>query len=552
MVSRLSQDSPHPGGGPGPEEGGLTLRTLSGFKWAFLTSGGQALLSLAIMMTLSRLLTPQDFGLLAIALVFIALAETAGRSGLGPALVQRYDLTEHHIATALTLAVAVAVPLSAALWILAPLLCSLVGEPEAAPVLRILSLYVVFSGVGLVSEHLLHRRLRFRALMTAAILSQAVGNGLVAVVLALMDWGVEALVWGVVARQAVFSATVILLEPVRPRLYAGRREIADLLRTGAGFSAVAVFSFLANRGLNLVIARTLGAAALGLFTRAHALAVVSARLGPVIAKVLLPSMARRQHRVERLRAVHRGGVEMLSLTVLPASLMIAMTAPEIVAVVLGGQWDGAAPALRILALAGVLQAFSVLHVPVIRSLGAVYRETWRRALFFVLLMAGTWFASRWGLAGVAAAAVVAGVVLQGLLAHLALDLLGTRWASLLRCLVPALWTGLWSTAALWIAVSEARGAALPPVVALALELAVWGAAAGTATWFAPHFAQPAFPHWALAQLPFNDMGRAGPPLRALFTHLARRWPAPQAGEAVPDRQTETELPPVGPSSRRGT
>ena len=411
---------------------------------------------------------------------------------------------------------------------------------------------VVLSGAGLVSEHLLHRRLRFRVLMTATILSQAVGNGLVAIVLALMDRGVEALVWGVVARQAVFSAAVILLEPVQPRLFAGRREIAALLRTGAGFSAIAVFTFLANRGRSLVIARTLGAAALGLYTRAHALAVVSARLGPVMAKVLLPSMARRQHRVERLRAVHRGGIELLSLAVLPASLMIAMTAPEIIAVVLGRQWEGAVPALRILALAGVLQGFIALHVPVIRSLGAVYRETWRRALFFVLLIAGTWLASRWGLAAVAAVAVAAGVVLQGLLAQLALDLLGTRWTSLLRCLVPALWTGLWSTAALWIAVAGARSTAMPPVVALALELAVWGAAAGAATWFAPNFARPAFPHWALTQLPFNDMGRAGPRLRALFAHLPRRWPAPQAGEAVPDRQTEAELPRPGASSRRGT
>ena len=301
----------------------------------------------------------------------------------------------------------------------------------------------------------------------------------------------------------------------------------------------------------LTSARTLGAAALGLYTRAHALAVVSARLGPVMAKVLLPAMARRQHRVERLRAVHRGGIEMLSLAVVPASLMIAMTAPEIIAVVLGPQWEGAAPALRILALAGVLQAFSALHVPVIRALGAVYRETWRRAVFFVLLMAGAWLASRWGLAAVATAAVAAGIVRQGLLAHLALDLLGTRWTGLLRCLVPAVWTGLWSTAAVWIATAGARSAALPPVVALALELAVWGAAAGAATWCAPHFARPASPHWALAQLPFNDMGWAGPRLRALFAHLARRWPAPPPGEAVPDRQTAAELPRAGASSRRG-
>ena len=550
-MSRVSQDPPRPGVGPGPEGAGLTLRTLSGFRWAFLTSGGQALLSLGIMMTLSRLLVPEDFGLLAIALVFFALAETAGRNGLGPALVQRYDLTERHIAAALTLAVAVSVPLAAALWVLAPLLCSLAGEPEAAPVLRTLSFATALSGAGLVSQYLLHRHLRFGALMTAAILSQAVGNGLVAIVLALMDRGAGALVWGVVARQAVFSATVILLQPVRPRLFAGRREIADLLGTGAGFSAIAVFNFLANRGLIVVIARMLGGAALGLYTRAGALAVVSARLGPVMKEVLLPAMARRQHRIERLRAVHRGGLEMLLLAALPASLMIAVAAPEIVAVVLGPRWEGAAPVLRILALAGVLQAMSAVHVPVIRALGAVYRESWRRALHFVLLMAGAWFASRWGLVGVAAAFGAAWVVLVGLLAQLALELLGTRWTALLRCLVAPLWTCLWSTAALWLAAAGVRSASLPPVVALALELAVWAAAAGAATWFAPHFARPTFQQWTLVQLPFDDMGRVGLGLRAALAHMARRWPAPQARGPVPDPRMEADPSPAGASPRGG-
>ena len=547
-MSRLPRNPPPPGGAAGPnadepagggaEGADLALRTLSGFKWAFATAGGQALLSLAIAMTLARLLTPEDFGLLAIALVFLALADTAGRHGLGTALVQRHELTERHVATAFTFALAIALLLAAALWLLAPALCRLIGEPDAAPVLRTLSLAAALAGAGLVSEHLLRRRLRFRALMMAAILSQVIGNGLVAIGLALLDGGVWALVWGVVVRKAVFTLAVIAFEPVRPRLLAGRRETADLLRTGVGFSATAVFRFLANRGLDVAIAHTLGATALGLHTRAAALAVVSARLGPVLTEVLMPAMARSQHRVGRLRAVHRAGIEMLSLSALPASLAIAVCAPEIVAVLLGARWEGAVPALRILALAGVLQAFHALHVSVIRAMGAVYRETWRRAVFFVLLMTGAWFGSRWGLAGVAAASVVAWVVLQGLLAQLALGLLGTGWTALLRHFVPALWTGVWSTAALWPGAAAIRSMSLPPVAALALELALWAAAAAAAAYLAPRFARPAFPHWALAQLPFDDMGRAGPLLRNALAHLVRRWPIPLGHGPWPDPQAK--------------
>ena len=547
---RRAQDPARPDGFE-PEGSALTLRVLSGLKWAFVTAGGQALLSLAIAMALVRLLTPGDFGLLAIALVFLALADTAGRRGLGTAVVQRHELTERHVATAFTLALATALPLAAALWVLAPALCRLIGEPEAAPVLRTLCLATAIAGAGMVSEYLLRRRLRFRALMAAAILSQAVGNGLVAVGLALLDGGVWALAWGTVARQAVFTLAVIAFEPVRPRLLAGRRETADLLRTGAGFSATAVFSFLANHGLNVAIAHMLGAAALGLFTRALALGVVSVRLGPVLAEVLLPAMARRQHRAARLRAVHRTGIEMLSLAALPASLMLAVCAPEIVAVVLGARWDGAVPALRILALAGAVQALGALHVSVIRAMGAVYRETWRRAVYFAVLMTGVWFASRWGLAGVAVAVGAAWIVLQGLLVQLVLGLLGTGWTALLRRFVPALWTGFWSTATLWLAAGEVRAASLPPVAALALELAVWGAAAAAATWFAPRFARPVFPHWALTQLPFDEMGRTGLRLRAALACLARRWPAPLAHDPVPDRQAKAGIARALTSQGRG-
>ena len=517
------QDLPVPRDPPGGDDG-LFSRTLSGFKWAFLSSAGQALLSLAILMVLARLLTPGDFGQLAVGLVFIALADALGRRGLGPALIQRYDLTQRHIATGFMLSLATGIALAGALWVLAPWLAWLSAEPRTASILRALSLATVFSGAGVVSEYRLRRDLRFRELMGAAVLSQAIGNGLVAIALALMDHGVWALVWGTVARQAVFSLVAIAFSPAPRGLGPGRLEAADLLRTGAGFSAIALINALSAQALRLVIARTLGPAPLGMYTRAQALAVVPQRLSPVLANVLLPAMARRQRRIDRLRIVHLNGTELLSLGAWPASLMIAVSAPEIVAVVLGPQWAGAVPALRILALVGVLRALNALHVPVIRATGAVYGESWRRAVYFALLVTGAWFASRWGLVGVAAAAAAAQILLHGLLAHLALGVLGVRCTQLLARHVPALWAGAWATAALSLAAWTLRAAASPAAASLTLQLAAWAIAAVAAVYFAPPFARPAFPHWGLDRLPFDGMGRAGRWARAALVHLARRWP----------------------------
>ena len=114
-----------PGGGAtggiedaGAGEPGLTARTLSGLKWAGLGAAGQALLSLAILAALARLLAPAEFGVLAIALVFITVAHALGHRNIGAAIVQRAGLTDRHIAAAVTLSVTASAVLVAALWVL--------------------------------------------------------------------------------------------------------------------------------------------------------------------------------------------------------------------------------------------------------------------------------------------------------------------------------------------------------------------------------------------------------------------------------------------------
>ena len=209
----------------------LTLRTLSGFKWQTLAMGASSLVSLLTVMLLARLLTPQDFGQLAVAQAFISMADVLGQRGLGPAIVQRFALTRRHVATGFTLALASALALAAAIWVLAPWLALLVGAPDTEPVVRALAPMLLLTGAGLVSEHRLRRHLRFRELMIAAVASKILGSGIVAVGLALMDHGVWSLVFGALARQGAYSLAMLALAPPRG-LGAGRREAADLVRTG--------------------------------------------------------------------------------------------------------------------------------------------------------------------------------------------------------------------------------------------------------------------------------------------------------------------------------
>ena len=511
-------------GSPGsaPDGSSLTARTLAGLKWAGLAEAVQALLSLSILAALSRLLTPADFGLLAIAMIFVTAAQVLGHRNIGSAIVRHPGLTDRHVAAGLALSAAAGVLLAAGVWGLAPAAARFFGEPAVAPVLKTLSLAIVIAGLGTVPESLWRRQLRFRALSAAEVLAQALGYGVVAIALAASGLGVWALVWGVVMRHAVHAATVFAAAPRLPRPGLARRETGELLRAGAGFSSIALFDLAAWQGSRLVVGSALGAASLGYFTRATALSSLAGYPGRVLGGVMFPSMAQRQHRRDRLGVVYLHGVEMLSLAALPLGLMLAVCAPEIVAVVLGAQWDAAVPVLRILAVGTVARIGGIVNMPVTRAMGALGRVAWRQAAYACLLLAGVAAGCRWGLGGVAAATVGALVVSWLTMTQLTLSLLGLGWRALLRRHLPALWAGAWAAPALLLTAMLARQAELPAAAALAAEFAACAAAVGAASWHAPRFARIRFPGWGLAHLPLGSMGRPGRWLSFGLTCLARR------------------------------
>lgn len=510
-------------------EGAIPLggRTLGALGWSYATVVSKTLLTLLVLVTLSRLLDPRDFGLFAIAWILVELAVRFGQAGIGHALIQRDELTDRHIEAGFTLSVITGGVIAAAVWLAAPLVGRLFDEPAVIQPLQTLAPAFVVAGAGVVSAHLLRRGLRFKQLMAADLVSYLAGYGLTATALAFRGFGVWALVWGELVRVLLYTAAVTLYAPprLRPRLPA--RESAEILSPGVGLAVVQVFDFVVRMGGCFVVARWLGAAPLGYYTRADRLASLPFQyVSGSLFEVAFPAMARGQRRLDQLRLVHLHCMELLSLAATPLSVLMVVGATEVVAVVLGGQWDATVSVVEVLALAIPFQTCGVLNVAAVRATGAVRQETWRQAMHAVLVVLGAWFGSRWGLSGVAAAMVGAQVAAHLLMTQAALSLLGLRWRQLLQRWLPALWAGAWGALALWLAVGWLRALALPGVAALAAETVVWGAAVAAALVFTPSFARLRSLPWALANLPFDALG---PPGRWLRSGL-RRLPSSRGAD----------------------
>lgn len=482
------------------------------------------LLSLLILAILARVLPPGDFGLLGIALIFVGFTEIFGNLGVGPAIVQRLDLTDLHVDIAFTLSVILGAVMTVAIWLFAPIGALLFDEPIVSQMLKALSIVFVIAGFGVVPEHMLRRKLQFKNLIVADLLSQSLGYGLVAIIMAFLGFGVWSLVIGTVIRYTLRTAILIRFRPPHLRFRWASPEAIDLLGYGTGFSLTSVSNFIAQQGGPFVIGRSLGIAALGYYTRAYSLISLPLRLGSRLIHVLFPAMSERQEQRERLGDVYICGIEILSLVAFPASALLFLSAPEIVAVVLGGQWGTVVPVLQILAMTIMIRTCEAMNPPVVRALGAVYGEAWRQAIFALLSVTGAWFGSQWGLRGIATAIVIAWMVVHLLMTQLSLSLLGLPWRRLTRCHLPAVWTGFWVALALLVATQQLRAASVPIVASLIIELLVGIAAAIAAVYFAPPFAQPLSIDWVLRNVHFDAMGKLGNYLYRILILLYHRSP----------------------------
>jgi O-antigen/teichoic acid export membrane protein len=424
---------------PDPIPRDMTRSTLSGLGWTFLGTGGQISVQLLVLIVLARLLTPEDFGIVAAALVVVGFSAVFSQLGVGPALVQREDLRPAHLRTAFTLSLLLGLAFFALAWVLAPAFADFFHSEQVVPVLRMMALGFPVQGMGVVAESLLQRELRFRWLAAVETTSVAVGYGGIGIAAALLDFGVWALV---AANLAQYLLKTVLLFAVRPHTVVPlleKRAFAELIHFGGGHTLARISNFLAGQGDNLVVGRTLGPAALGIYGRAYHFMVAPAVLfGQVLDRVLFPTLARYQDRPDLLAWAYRRGVALIALVTLPAGVLLFVLAPEVIHVLLGPKWVEVVVPFQILSLGMLFRTSYKLSDSLVRATGAVYRRAWRQAVYAGLVITGAWVGQFAGLGGVAAGVLAAVAVNFLLMAHLSLSLTTLTWRGFAAANLPGL------------------------------------------------------------------------------------------------------------------
>lgn len=421
----------------------LRSQALSGFRWTASVRLASQVLTWAITLVVIRLLTPADYGLLAMATVFVAFLAMFSELGLGAAVVQKADVDELLLRRIFGVILIIHFSLAALLMLSAPLIGAFYDEPRVIPVIRVLSLQFVLAGFAVIPDAQLQRRMEFRN-RSLLDLSGAIVASFTTLAMAFSGAGVWALVAGSILNQIVKTIGTNWLSPFWHWPDFSVKGLRSLLRFGGHISAAQVFWMFYSQVDMLICAKLLGKEVLGFYSVAmHLASLPSQRISGLVNQVAFPTFSRMQHDLPKVGANVLLGVRILSFFAFPVLWGMSSIAPEMVEVMLGAKWATSVVPLQVLALIIPLRLVANFVQVAIQGVGRS-DVVLRNAIWASLIAPPAFFiGANWGgLLGLSLAWLIVSplVVIQGMVRGL--PVLGLRLAGLATSMTPAASAGL--------------------------------------------------------------------------------------------------------------
>lgn len=425
--------------------GSVSARVFRSGMWVGMSEAVMAVLGVVRSVALARLLTPDVFGLMALALIVVRAIETFTRPGVAQALIARQSDFDEAAPTAFTLLVGRGVAIAACLIAAAPWIGDFYDSQSLGTVLQVIALTFVITGFVNMNTIARQKELDFRLLSYLAQVTSIVGT--VATIAA--AWWLRS-VWALVIGQLLTALLNTVLSyyfvPGRIRFGYDRKIARELLGYGKFIAASSIVLYIATELDSAVIGKVLGHTELGFYTIAFTVAhLATTNLSKIAAKIMMPAYSKLQSDPAALRSAYLRTFSFVLLAVLPASAGLIVLAEPLIFAVYGEKWLPAALPLQVLAVFGLLRALAAFAGYMFEGIGkpqlSMYMGVLRLAVIAPIIVPAT---LTYGLLG-AAVTVTLGMLAQWLLGLWYLrKYVGVRLVELAR----AMWRPVWTTAAM--------------------------------------------------------------------------------------------------------
>lgn len=370
-------------------------KALTGLMWSFLEKFGAQCVTLVVSIVLARLLEPDVFGMISIVTVFMAVLNVFVDSGLGNALVQKKDADAVDFSSVFFFNILMCTALYLLLFAAAPFISRFFNLPELSPVIRVMGLSLIFSGINNVQKAFVARQLKFKRFFFAT-LGGTVGAAVVGIVMAIKGCGVWALVG-----QSLFSSianTVILWLTVkwRPTWSFSLQSFKGLFAYGWKLLAASLVETVYNNLRQLIIGKMYSTDSLAFYNRGYMIPnTFVCSVNSSIDSVLLPVMSSAQDNTETVKAMTRRSVRISSYVMWPIMLGIAACSESLISVLLTDKWLPSVPFVIIFCISYAFQPLETANLNAIKALGRsdifLKLNLIKKLIGFVILAATMWF-----------------------------------------------------------------------------------------------------------------------------------------------------------------
>jgi O-antigen/teichoic acid export membrane protein len=408
-----------------------------GLTWSLAGNLANKSGSFVVGLVIARLLSPDDFGVFAVALAAMTFAVHINDAGIIAASVQWRGKFEEMAPTAATIALSSSVFVYGLIWVFAPAFASLSGVPQAAPVVRLLCLAIIVDGIAAIRAAALNRRFEQDRQAKADVVGM-LAYAAVALPLGFTGAGAYALAIATLAQWIVTDSIIFKMADLPVRLGFDKSVAKRLLKFGLPLAtSVGIEAVLLNADF-VIVGNVLGAAALGYYLLAYNISSwVPGLVGTAVRFVAIPGFYRlAEHGSEALELGVRRSVPPLLSAILPAAVVMATLAPQMIDFLYGDKWGPSAVALSFLTVLMVVRMLTALAVDIVTSSGLTHAIIWLSAGWALALVPALWFGTRLdGIRGTAIAHGLVGLFVALPLAVFALRLAGVRLVSTLPALV---------------------------------------------------------------------------------------------------------------------
>lgn len=344
-------------------------RIASGFSWVALERFSVMGVQFVLGIILARLISPTEYGILGILMVFISISEVFVDSGFGNAIIYYNNLEERDLSTAFTFNLSIGCAIYVLLFFLSPLIEHFFALPHLSLYLRVSTLVLIFNSLIVVPTAIIKVRLAFKNLSISNITATTL-SGIVGFLLAYIGAGVWALIAQLLSRSLLQAVIITVLCQWLPRHYFNTQSFRKLYKYGIYLFSAGCITKILDEGTQFFIGKVLTPFSLGIYTRAGQFASLpTSALGSIVTSVIFPSLSSIKGNSKQFVRLYQMAIKCQASVTIPLFFFLAMCSEPIIRILITDKWIAVVPIMQILCIGRTLSPIASITEQMLNANG---------------------------------------------------------------------------------------------------------------------------------------------------------------------------------------